>query len=162
MYFFSLYIHVHVVPSVVKSLTVIALSANLLHVSWELPLSPNGVLTGYQVHTVNLINYTEFRFNRSRDQFEVEPSDGIGKYVIIGASLSEPHVVRSTAEISVVCLSAYVIVRPETICCSIRIRALIGRFVAHNTWYSLQTQDKDITDSEARRQEKLRRRGEGG
>ena len=61
----------------------IALSANLLRVSWEPPLSPNGVLTGYQVHMVNLINYTEFRFNRSRDQFEVESSDGIGKYVII-------------------------------------------------------------------------------
>ena len=30
---------------------------------------------------------------------------------IIGASLTEPHVVRSTAEISVVCLSPYVDVR---------------------------------------------------
>ena len=88
--------------------------------------------------------------------------------IIIGASLSEPHVVRSTAEISVVCLSSYV---RKTFAASIRIRALILHLAGdnlaasmpmHNTWHSLQSiHYKDITDSEARRQEKLRRRGEG-
>ena len=67
------------VPGVVKNLTVTALSANLLRVSWEPPLSPNGVLTGYQVVVVNLIDSSEVRFNKSQDDLKVEQSDGICK-----------------------------------------------------------------------------------
>ena len=43
----------------VDSLEVVALFANLFRVSWEPPLSPNGVLTGYQVEVANLITSTE-------------------------------------------------------------------------------------------------------
>ena len=68
-----------VVPSVVKNLTVTALSAILLRISWEPPLSPNGVLTGYQVEVVNLITSTVVRFNKSQDDLQVEQSDGICK-----------------------------------------------------------------------------------
>ena len=68
-----------VVPSVVKNLTVTALSANLLRVSWAPPLSPNGILTGYQVEVVNLIDSSEVRFNKSQDDLKVEQSDGICK-----------------------------------------------------------------------------------
>ena len=74
---------------------------------------------------------------------------------------------RSTAEISVVCLSVCLssYVRKKLLLESAYglnfafSRRQFGRFDAHNTWHSLHY--KDITDSEARRQEKLRRRGEG-
>ena len=63
---------------------------------------------------------------------------------IIGASLSEHHVVRLTAEMSVVCLSVDVR-SAEKICCFnphtgfnfAFSRRQFGRFDAHNTWQSL-------------------------
>ena len=67
------------VPGVVKNLTVTALSANLLRVSWEPPLSPNGILTGYQVEVVNLIDSSESIYNVSPDVRQHNISDAIGK-----------------------------------------------------------------------------------
>ena len=58
---------------------VVALSANLLRVSWEPPLSPNGVLTGYQVEVVNLIDSSESIYNVSPDVRQHNISDAIGK-----------------------------------------------------------------------------------
>ena len=58
-YFEAFYI---TVPGVVDSVEVVALSANLLRVSWEPPLSPNGVLTGYQVEVVNLIDSSDLLY----------------------------------------------------------------------------------------------------
>ena len=111
--------------------------------------------------------------------------------IVIGVSLSEPHVVRSTAEISVVCLSVDVCrrkyVRPEKICCFnlhtgfyfAFSRAQFGRFHvkhargSHYTVKSSRSAIKvvsnlrvtvdnttNVTHSEARRQEKLRKRRE--
>ena len=63
-------------------------------------------------------------------------------YPIIGASLSEPHVVRLAAEISVVCLSVcllpYVVVRPKKIAASIGIRALILHLAGDNLAASMR------------------------
>ena len=58
---------------------VVALSANLLRISWEPPLSPNGVLTGYQVEVVNLIDSSESIYNVSLDVRQHNISDAIGK-----------------------------------------------------------------------------------
>ena len=54
-------------------------------------------------------------------------------FKLIGASLSEPHVVRSTAEICVACLSVDVRTFGEKKCAaSIRIRALILHLAGDN------------------------------
>ena len=63
------------VPGVVKNLTVTALSANLLRVSWEPPLSPNGVLTGYQVVVVSLLNSSKLLSLMSPDVFLIADSE---------------------------------------------------------------------------------------
>ena len=58
---------------------VVALSPNLLRVSWEPPLSPNGVLTGYQVEVVNLIDSTDLLYLMAEDMQQRNISDAIGK-----------------------------------------------------------------------------------
>ena len=37
----------------------VASSDHMLNVSWDPPVSPNGVLTGYQINVTNLINTTQ-------------------------------------------------------------------------------------------------------
>ena len=75
-YFEAFYI---TVPGVVDSFEVVALSANLLRVSWEPPLSPNGVLTGYQVEVVNLIDSSDLLYLMAEDMQQRNISDAIGK-----------------------------------------------------------------------------------
>ena len=80
---------------------------------------------------------------------------------IIGASLSEPHVVRVTAKF-LVCRRTF---GRKTFAASIRIRALILHLYGDNLAASMGitrgiTTKTSLTDSEARRQEKLRRRRE--
>ena len=58
---------------------VVALSPNLLRVSWEPPLSPNGVLTGYQVEVVNLIDTSDLLYLMAEDMQQRNISDTIGK-----------------------------------------------------------------------------------
>ena len=58
---------------------VVALSPNLLRVSWEPPLSPNGELTGYQVEVVNLIDSTDLLYLMAEDMQQRNISDTIGK-----------------------------------------------------------------------------------
>ena len=70
---------VSTVPGVVDSLEVVALSAYLLRISWEPPLSPNGVLTGYQVEVVNLIDSSESIYYVSPDIRQHNISNRIGK-----------------------------------------------------------------------------------
>ena len=58
---------------------VVALSPNLLRVSWDPPLSPNGVLTGYQVEVVNLIDASDLLYLMAEDMQQRNISDTIGK-----------------------------------------------------------------------------------
>ena len=67
------------VPGVVDRFEVVALSPNLLRVSWEPPLSPNGILTGYQVEVVNLIDSTDLLYLMAEDMQQHNISNGISK-----------------------------------------------------------------------------------
>ena len=74
------FLYANAVPSAVENMLVVVLSDNLLHVSWEPPLSPNGIITGYIVTVTNLINTTEsFSISLFSHTREHNISDGIGE-----------------------------------------------------------------------------------
>ena len=57
------------------------MSDDLFHVSWDPPLSPNGVLTGYQVVVTNLINSQEVKLDTvSAKVTELSITSGIRKF----------------------------------------------------------------------------------
>ena len=65
------------------SVQVKALSPNLLHVMWEPPHSPNGVITGYVVQVSNLSSFAQpFTFIVPPNERSVNVSNGIGKYFL--------------------------------------------------------------------------------
>ena len=47
------------VPGAVDNLEVLVLNDETFHISWDPPLSPNGVVTGYQVVVTNEMNSRE-------------------------------------------------------------------------------------------------------
>ena len=51
--------HYCLVPGRVEDLEVVAVNDHTIHVSWNPPLTPNGVLTSYEVVVENLVNATE-------------------------------------------------------------------------------------------------------
>ena len=75
----------------VDSFEVVALSANLLRVSWEPPLSPNGVLTGYQVEVVSLLNSSKLLSLMSPDVFLSADSEMLSHNLsnVSGEAISE-------------------------------------------------------------------------
>ena len=68
-----------VVPGVVGNMKVVALYDNLLHVSWDPPLSPNGVITGYLVTVTNLVNSHDYDYIKSPNIRQHNISNGIGE-----------------------------------------------------------------------------------
>ena len=67
------------VPGPVEKLEVTALSDEVLHVSWDPPVTPNGVLTGYHVVVTNLIDSTKIIYEIPPRVHEWNISVGIGK-----------------------------------------------------------------------------------
>lgn len=49
------------------------------HVSWDPPLSPNGVITGYKVKVINLLtNMRVEEFDTQSDERDINTSSDIG------------------------------------------------------------------------------------
>ena len=54
---------IFLVPGAVENVEVTVLSDDIFHVTWDPPLSPNGVLTGYHIVVTDLINSSEIFTN---------------------------------------------------------------------------------------------------
>ena len=71
------------VPGPVEGLSITTSSYNL-NLTWQPPVYPNGVLTGYQVTVTNLINITEaFSYPVGPNSQELIIDSGIRKLIII-------------------------------------------------------------------------------
>ena len=57
----------------------VVVTENHINISWTAPLSPNGIITGYQVTVTNLINNTRLVLDQQHNELEVSVSTGIGK-----------------------------------------------------------------------------------
>ena len=72
-----------IVPGPVEGLSITTSSYNL-NLTWQPPVYPNGVLTGYQVTVTNLINTTEaFSYPVDPNSQELIIDSGIRKLIII-------------------------------------------------------------------------------
>ena len=57
-----------------------AVHDNILHVSWDPPLSPRGVLTGYKILVKNLIDFGESVYSVSVYVYELNITLGICEF----------------------------------------------------------------------------------
>jgi hypothetical protein len=68
-------------PGAVASIAAVVVTENQINISWTAPLSPNGIITGYQVTVTNLINNTRLVLDQQHNELEVSVSTGIEPYV---------------------------------------------------------------------------------
>ena len=66
------------VPGAVEDMEVFAKGDHTLHVVWSPPLSPNGVITLYQVEVTNLIESTQALYTARSNDHELTIRSGIG------------------------------------------------------------------------------------
>ena len=67
-----------------ENVEVVVLSDDIFHVTWDPPLSPNGVLTGYHILVTDLINSSEIFTNVVPVSVQkLNVTSGIGKLAIV-------------------------------------------------------------------------------
>ena len=72
----------------VESLEVVVVSETSFNISWKPPLSPNGILTEYQLTVINLLIEGASLANFTPSVLETTMNIGIGKFIVVSRSTS--------------------------------------------------------------------------
>ena len=67
----------HTAPGVVDDVEITVLSESSIRVSWEPPLTPNGIITGYQVVVTDLVSLNLSHYLTLPHEQQLDISTGI-------------------------------------------------------------------------------------